>query len=54
MLLRAMVRADPHMSGYEIIDLTTERETTADERAYAVRLQGVIAASTAMGQGASA
>lgn len=54
MLLRAMVRADPHMSGYDIIDLTSERETTTDERAYAVRLQGFIAASMATLQGASA
>lgn len=54
MLLRAMVRADPEISGFEIIDLTTERETTAAERAYAVRLQGFIAANAAMGQGASA
>lgn len=54
MLLRAMVSTDPNMSGLEVIDLTTERETTEAERAHAVRLQGFIAASAATLQGASA
>jgi len=54
MLLRAMVSTDPNMSGLEVIDLTTERDTTEPERAYAIRLQSFIAASAATLQGASA
>jgi hypothetical protein len=53
MLIRATLVTDSKPD-LEVIDLTTERETTADERAYAVRLQGFIAASTATLQGASA
>jgi hypothetical protein len=53
MLLRATLVTDSKPD-LDVIDLTTERETTADERAYAVRLQGFIAASTATLQGASA
>ncbi len=54
LLLRSMVRADVAISAFEIIDLTTEQETTVDERNYAVRIQGFLAASSATLSGASA
>ena len=53
MLLRATLITDA-VPDHEVIDLTAERETTEAERAYAVRLQGFIAASAATLQGASA
>ena len=53
MLLRATLVTDS-VPDLAVIDLTTERETSESERAYAVRLQRFIAASAATLQGASA
>lgn len=54
LLLSAMVHADPAMVNFDVLDLTTERETTTAECDYAVRLQSFIAASVAMLAGATA
>ena len=53
MFIRATLVTDS-APDLEVLDLTAERETTMDERAYAVRLQAFIAASAATLQRASA
>ena len=53
LLLRSMVRVDQRPD-FKVLDLTTEQETTAAERNYAVRLHGFIAASSTTLFGASA
>lgn len=53
MLIAATLRTDS-VPDLEVIDLTTESETTDADRAYAVRLQGFIAASSTTLMGASA